>query len=69
MLGPRPVALSIPLLEGWLPEEEWKRWRGAVHVQSGRTALLERIEREIVELESDPEFSTHLIDPEKPGDL
>ena len=60
-LGPRPVVLSRPLIQCWLPEEEWQRWWWAGVVSSGRKALLERIEQEILDREADPDFTDLLI--------
>ena len=65
-LGLRPVALSGKVIECWLPEEEWPRWKGAGHVQSGRRLMLERIEEEILKFEADPEFPNLLCDYEPP---
>ena len=69
-LGPRPVVLSFPLIQCWVPEDEWKRWHSAAVVPSGQRALLERIEDEILRLEAEPNFEDLLIDPElKPAEL
>ena len=65
-LGPRPVVLSDKVIECWLPEDEWQRWKGAGHVQSGRRMMVERIEEEILKLEADPKFPNLLCEYESP---
>jgi hypothetical protein len=65
-LGLRPVVLGTNVIECWLPEEEWRCWKGAGHVQSGRSMMLERIEEEILKLEADPEFPSLFDDCEPP---
>ena len=62
-LGPRPVAVSYRLAQCWLPEEEWPHWNMAA-LNAGRQALIERIEREILDLEAYPEFADMLIGPD-----
>ncbi len=60
-LGPRPVVLSYRLVQCWLPEEEWPRWRMAGVIPAGQRAMIERIEREILDLEAQPDFADLLI--------
>ena len=63
-LGPRPLtANSQMLIQCWLPEEEWGRWWQAGRFRAGTKAVIERIEREILELEARPDFEHLLIDP------
>jgi hypothetical protein len=50
-LGPRPIELSAALMELWLTPEDLGRLRGAVHVGTGLTRILERIELRIAELD------------------
>ena len=64
-LGPRPVVLSVPLIQCWLPEEEWQRWCPALMVPAGQRAVLARIEEEILKLEAESNFEDLLIDPDE----
>jgi hypothetical protein len=49
-LGPRPVILSARLMHQWLPPEDLERLRGAWHVGSGMTIILNTIERCMAEM-------------------
>ncbi len=60
-LGPRPVVLSYRLVQCWLPEEEWPRWRMAGVIPAAQRAMIERIEREILLMEALPGFADVLV--------
>jgi len=48
-LGPRPVALSQPLMEAWLTPEDLQQLRCAYRVSTGRSRIVERIDRRMAE--------------------